>query len=116
MTPQERKARSHKYVKTKFGLEPEEYEKMLSDQDNRCAICGEHETELIKKYKNFKPLSVDHDHLTKKVRGLLCNRCNIGLGNFKDDITLMARAIKYLRKDLRDVSLHDFIEFIGDLA
>jgi len=45
-----------------------------------------------------RELSVDHNHETNKIRGLLCNHCNIGLGNFKDSTTLLSLAIEYLER------------------
>ena len=65
---------------------------MLEAQGHKCAICGQDETRFKKK------LVIDHDHATGEVRQLLCNMCNHGIGNFKDDIDLMANAIKYILK------------------
>lgn len=59
-------------------------------QNNSCAICGISNEELKKE------LNVDHNHETKKVRGLLCNNCNLGLGMFKDNTTHLSMAIEYL--------------------
>lgn len=62
---------------------------MLAAQNNRCGICE----------KIFSgPPYVDHDHATGKVRALLCNRCNLGIGHFYDDPALLQRAISYLQK------------------
>jgi hypothetical protein len=47
-----------------------------------------------------KALGVDHDHITGKVRGLLCNDCNLGIGHFKDNIEKLKLAIKYLEEKL----------------
>jgi hypothetical protein len=58
----------------------------------RCAICGSEETNNIKTNKMY----VDHCHETGKVRGLLCNGCNSGLGHFKDSINNLKLAIEYL--------------------
>lgn len=82
-------------LKNNFGITLEEYEKMLSAQDGKCAICG-----TDKPYKRSKlqsNFSVDHDHVTGKVRGLLCFRCNTGIGHFQDNIDLMKEAIVYLQ-------------------
>jgi hypothetical protein len=69
-----------------------EYAKLLIEQNNSCAICGVSATELKRE------LSVDHNHETNKIRGLLCHHCNIGLGNFKDSTTLLSVAIEYLER------------------
>ena len=74
-------------IKYKFGITKEEYETMVEEQGNRCAICQ------IK----MSPPCIDHCHSTDKVRGLLCRKCNIGLGYFDDSIKYMRRAIKYLK-------------------
>ena len=70
----------------------DEYETLLQDQDNACAICGITAEEIGKR------LIVDHNHETLKVRGLLCWRCNSGLGFFKDNQAHLAMAIEYLVK------------------
>jgi hypothetical protein len=67
-----------------------EYIELKTIQQNRCAICREHESNLN------RPLFVDHDHHTKEVRGLLCDRCNRGLGFFKDNTYNLSNAVKYL--------------------
>jgi hypothetical protein len=69
-----------------------EYAKLLVEQNNACAICGVEATELKRE------LSVDHNHETNKIRGLLCHHCNIGLGNFRDSTTLLSVAIEYLER------------------
>ena len=74
----------------KYGLSKDEYTEMLEKQDHKCKICN---TPL----KDLKArLHVDHNHLTGKVRGLLCRACNHGVGNFKDDVFLLQRAINYI--------------------
>ena len=69
-----------------------DYAKLLVEQNNSCAICGIEATELKRE------LSVDHNHETNKIRGLLCHHCNIGLGNFRDSTTLLSVAIEYLER------------------
>lgn len=63
------------------------YNTLLGNQNGRCAICGD--------YKGYK-LRMDHCHKTGKLRKLLCDNCNWGLGNFKDDVSILQEAIKYL--------------------
>jgi len=64
-----------RYLWNEYEMLPNEYEKMLLDQDFTCLICG-----CILEPDN---ISVDHDHLTGEVRGLLCRQCNTGLGKFE---------------------------------
>jgi hypothetical protein len=69
------------------------YLQMLEKQEHKCAICLTLDT-------NFdKLLSVDHCHTTGKVRGLLCNNCNLALGNFNDNVNSLENAIKYLKNE-----------------
>lgn len=75
--------------KREYGVSREDYDHMLVEQNNKCAIC-------------FSPVgyeaAVDHNHETDKVRGLLCRNCNVGLGMFKDNIEFLKNAIAYLTK------------------
>lgn len=79
----------------KFGIGIADYEAMLKAQDGRCAICKtDQPTGHGAKNGRF---SVDHDHLTGEVRGLLCAGCNTALGGFKDDVNIMKNAIHYIQ-------------------
>lgn len=80
-----------KKSRLKINLSYEEYKKMFILQKNTCAICGQKEMVL-------KSLSLDHCHKTGKVRELLCQKCNTGLGMFRETPDLLKKAIKYLRK------------------
>ena len=73
----------------KYGISDEFYEHLVSSHNGVCAICGGLSND---KYG----LHVDHDHKSGVVRGLLCNLCNRGLGNFKDNPELLRNAIEYL--------------------
>lgn len=73
-----------------FGITLEQYDKILEKQSGGCKICG------TKTPRGKGRFSVDHDHLTGKIRGLLCNNCNHVLGNAKDNIKILAAAIQYL--------------------
>lgn len=77
-------------VKGKYGITLEESKELLIRQDHKCALCGIDEAE-----RNI-PFYIDHDHKTGKVRGLLCAKCNTGLGQFNDDVGLLSKAITYL--------------------
>lgn len=83
------------YRKYRYGLSTEQYEAMQKVQHNRCAICGQPETAILK--GKPRQLCVDHNHTTKKTRALLCNKCNLGLGRFDDDPERLEKAAKYLR-------------------
>ena len=76
------------------GCSYKQYENMLHSQKGSCAICKTNVSDLS------RALAVDHCHATGNIRELLCIKCNVGLGNFNDDIELMKKAIKYLRKHL----------------
>lgn len=88
------KARNTK-VRWNFGLEPEEYEALLKEQNNVCAICLRPETVAWR--GKIKRLAVDHDERTGRVRGLLCTHCNTLLGKAQDNPETLLRAIEYLR-------------------
>ncbi|MFA5153572.1 MAG: endonuclease VII domain-containing protein [Clostridia bacterium] len=84
-------------INTKYKITSEEYNELLEFQDGVCAICGKPETSKMKNGE-IKPLGVDHDHETQIIRGLLCSKCNCGLGHFNDNIELLQAAIIYLDK------------------
>lgn len=75
-----------------YGITPEQYLKMVNDSENKCNICGIQPT---------KRLFVDHCHETGRIRGLLCTKCNTGLGMFKDKLELLESAQDYLRKGIK---------------
>ncbi len=85
----------HFSLKKKYGLTVEEYENLFVKQNGVCAVCGEPETALSNIGK-IKMLAVDHDHETGQVRGLLCNRCNTGIGLLGDNKTTLLKAVAYL--------------------
>lgn len=70
-----------------YNITPEEYHGMMEQQAGACAICGE-----------VEKLVVDHCHETQKVRGLLCIKCNWGLGHFKDSHERLTSAAEYLQR------------------
>jgi hypothetical protein len=85
-------------LRKEYGITVEEYEKLLAEQDGICAICGKSETNISGKSRQVDSLSVDHDHSTGEIRGLLCNNCNRGLGLLGDNIESLERVIRYLKK------------------
>ena len=70
-----------------YNLTPEDTERLSKSQKGVCAVCGEG---LTSKYH------IDHDHITGKIRGLLCRSCNLGLGFFQDSVPKLMAAIQYL--------------------
>lgn len=90
--------RKNSNIRTVFGITMEDYKAMLLQQGNACAICRTEKTGVAEKNKKERSLAIDHDHATGKVRGLLCHRCNFGLGHFKDNPDLLTKAAAYLTK------------------
>lgn len=77
-------------LKQVYGLTVEEYNKLLNDQQELCAICKVHQSAEMRRF------CVDHSHRTGAIRGLLCRTCNSGLGQFKDSLTSLENALDYL--------------------
>lgn len=78
------------HLKTTYSITTDDYNDMFIEQGGCCAICGTHQSKLK------KILRVDHCHETGRVRGLLCDGCNIALSRMKDNINILQNAIKYL--------------------
>jgi len=74
-----------------YGVTPEQFQQMKDAQDNACEICK-------LPFVPEKTPHVDHCHTTNRVRGLLCNHCNRGLGGFRDSINIMQSAQEYIKK------------------
>ena len=72
-----------------YGLSLNEYNALVNKQDGNCAVC----------LSNCERLYVDHDHQTEKVRGLLCQTCNTGLGMFQENVDTLLQAVKYLKEN-----------------
>ncbi len=86
------------WLKRKFGITLSEYNKIFKEQNGCCAICNNPEIELDHRDNEIRDLAVDHNHITKEVRGLLCGKCNKGIGLLQDSIQLLNSAIVYLNK------------------
>ncbi len=78
--------RNHGLV-TRYGISEADVSRMIAEQNGRCALCG----------KLPKRLVVDHDHVTGRIRALLCDGCNAGMGQLGGTVEGLARAIKYIR-------------------
>ena len=74
----------------RYGITQEQFDQMLLEQNNKCKICSNN-------FKSSKDTHIDHCHGTNKVRGLLCNGCNMALGQFMDNTDILDNAIKYLQ-------------------
>ena len=91
-----RHRRSKRDMKANYGLEWDDYLHLVKLQNNLCRICNKPET-AISRFGTPKRLTIDHCHTTGRIRGLLCDNCNRGLGHLKDDILILESAIEYLR-------------------
>jgi Recombination endonuclease VII len=93
-------------LKTRYGLSYEEYLILLEESDNSCQICGITNSEYNELYN--KDLSIDHCHETKYIRGILCDKCNTGLGQFKENKELLVKAIEYLQANETKIAEFEF--------
>ena len=76
-----------------YGMDRGEYDALVEKQDGKCGICG------VTENLNRNRWCVDHDHSTGKVRGLLCVKCNTGIGNLGDTLEAVEKAVKYLKEN-----------------
>lgn len=81
-----------RYLQSRYGLTIEQFDEMVEKQGGLCAICSSPPK------GRWKRLHVDHDHVTGKVRGLLCHACNILLGHARDSGDILQKAAAYLRE------------------
>jgi len=92
------KIRDRKSTLSSYGINLDIFNRMNEEQGGVCKICGSGHSDGIR----YASLHVDHCHTTKKVRGLLCDRCNRGIGMFKDDPDIVFKAAQYLRASKGD--------------
>jgi hypothetical protein len=97
--PEKQKAYQREYYRTRprrrrdtwlrcmYGISIEQYDLLFSQQDGACAVC----------HRRERTLSVDHDHQTGQVRGLLCRKCNAAIGALGDSVETVSRALDYLK-------------------
>ena len=83
----------NRYLKRTYDITLNDYHDMLKKQNYKCAICGSEDAKNMYKAGTF---CVDHDHETGKVRGLLCDLCNVGLGKFRDSSVFLSKASLYI--------------------
>ena len=89
--PEKEKQRS---LRENFNISLRQYQEMHDNQNGKCAICNEPETQM--RSGKVRALAVDHDHKTGAIRGLLCSDCNTGIGKLKDNPKILQSAIQYL--------------------
>ena len=79
------------HLKRTYGMSIQEWDTLFNAQNGKCAIC-------FKSPESNKDLCVDHNHITKKVRGLLCRNCNSMIGYSKESVLILEEGIRYLKE------------------
>jgi Recombination endonuclease VII len=92
-------ARERRRTLALYGLSQEQWDRLVALQGNRCAVC-----KTTQPGGRGERWHIDHDHVTGQVRGLLCQLCNVGIGNLRDDPQIMMAAAQYVAAHRRDVS------------
>ena len=82
-------------IKRIYGISLDDMRELLEKQGGACGICGENLDVMAPRHKGGG--AIDHDHATGKVRGILCVKCNAGLGQFRDNEEFLMSAIQYLK-------------------
>jgi len=85
-----KKDKNAQFLKYRYNLTIDDFNNLIKNQNNKCKICNN----MFSK----NAIDIDHNHLTNKIRGLLCPNCNTGIGLFCDNATLLKNAITYLNK------------------
>ena len=93
-TPEGKASSRNARMKRHYGIDQARYEQMLAAQGGKCAICPATEPGGNGRWH------VDHDHDTGEVRGLLCYRCNVGIGHLRHSPAIMLSAVKYVTKHI----------------
>lgn len=94
-TPAGKRCRRRKKIE-RYGITEDQYRELLIAQDGLCGCCGRPETRSVKGV--LATLSIDHDHETGVVRGLLCSSCNWAIGRLGDDLEGLKKAVVYLER------------------
>ena len=87
-TPAKQVSNRKSHLKRKYGITLEEFDALLAAQGGGCAICGRTDAD-----------NVDHDHVTGRVRGILCFNCNVAIGHVAEDEDRLAAAMAYVARD-----------------
>ncbi len=90
--PERKRKQRDTYYRRTYGISADEADEILTAQNGRCAICKQPAPERL------GSMHLDHDHVTGQIRGFLCVSCNQGLGQFREDPSLLLRAVVYLRQ------------------
>jgi len=102
---QDRAKSRQRSITRRYGLSSEAYDSLWDSQNGRCAICDK---VLMVRLLSGRGVArdapvIDHDHDTGRVRGILCNPCNTGIGGLQHDPAILARAIRYLEEPVQPV-------------
>lgn len=89
-----RKARAEYNLQVKYGIDRAKWREMFAAQGGKCPVCDD----VLRGEEMVRPSPVDHCHVSDRVRGLLCSRCNRALGCVGDSIEILERLIAYLRR------------------
>ncbi|MHA2400343.1 MAG: endonuclease domain-containing protein [Promethearchaeota archaeon] len=93
-------------IKRRYGISKNQFEQILRKQNDSCAICGQKFVDLFHPHNkesftyHASAPRVDHNHKTGEIRGLLCDRCNLLIGEAHENTLVLANAIKYLKKEI----------------
>lgn len=96
-TPRRVKQHRDLVLRKKYGLTRARYDQILSEQGGKCAICRS-DNAGARRSGRLTDWHVDHCHASGKIRGLLCSKCNTGIGLLGDDVKLLEAAIGYLKR------------------
>jgi hypothetical protein len=86
-----------RHMKNRYGIALDEYEAMVKLTGGRCPVCGQPPSPVFE-----AAFDLDHDHLTGKVRGLLCRPCNLALGGARDDPAILRALADYIEAHRAD--------------
>lgn len=95
---EKKKERNRRWLIRRYGMQPEDFDAMMKNQNSGCAICRV-TLDLKSKDTALRP-HIDHDHALGHVRGILCGRCNSGIGQFQDRSGLLREAADYLDRTI----------------